>query len=94
MNTHAKNRRPSVTTGSIRAMLLQIADEREGKSFCPSEAARALSDDWRPLMQPIREQGACLTAEGLLRCTQRGQDCDPLSARGAIRFSKAQPGGS
>ena len=82
-----KTAMPSVSATAIRAMLLRFAAEREGKTFCPSEVARSLTDDWRPLMPSIREGGAHLVAKGQLRCTQRGQSCDPLSARGAIRFS-------
>ena len=78
---------PPISTTTIRAMLLRFAAERTGSTFCPSEVARAMAEDWRELMPFIREDGARLVARGSLRCTQRGQGCEPLSARGAIRFS-------
>lgn len=69
-------------------MLLALAEERgPGATFCPSEAARRLSEDWRPLMPAVRARGALLQAGGRLRCTQKGVDVDPLEARGPIRFA-------
>lgn len=69
----------------IAAALLALAAERgAGKSFCPSEAARRLSDDWRPLMPEIRRVGADLG----LRATQKGEPVDPRVAKGPIRFQQ------
>jgi hypothetical protein len=76
------------STDAIRETLLRLARERGPDStFCPSEAARALATDWRPLMPSVREEAAALLAEGALRCTQRGQPADPLTARGPIRLA-------
>jgi hypothetical protein len=72
---------------AIRAALLKLAAER-ATTFCPSEAARALAKDWRPLMQPVREVAAALIDEGELLCTQRGETADPLTAKGPIRLSR------
>ncbi len=69
----------------IKAVLLTLAAERTGRTFCPSEAARALADDWRPLMPDIRRVAATLP----LIATQKGQPVDPLTAKGPIRLSKA-----
>lgn len=74
---------------SIRAKLLELARNRhEGATFCPSEAARALSDDWRPLMPQVRSVAATLLEAGQLICTQRGIPVHPLTARGAIRLAR------
>ncbi|MEL6644337.1 MAG: DUF3253 domain-containing protein [Pseudomonadota bacterium] len=71
------------TDDEISAALMTLAHERgASKSFCPSEAARALSDDWRPLMPEIRRVAATLP----LIVTQRGAPVDPLTARGPIRL--------
>lgn len=73
----------------IRAKLLELAAERgPDKTFCPSEAARSLSSDWRPLMEPVRKEAAQLVKQGKLVCTQRGKPVDPLLAHGAIRLSQ------
>ena len=39
----------------LQAAILALLDGRVG-SVCPSEVARALADDWRPLMQPARRR--------------------------------------
>lgn len=68
----------------IAEVLMALALERSpGKSFCPSEAASRLAEDWRPLMPRIRAVAATLP----LRATQRGKDVHPHSARGPIRLS-------
>ncbi|MEO1704347.1 MAG: DUF3253 domain-containing protein, partial [Pseudomonadota bacterium] len=71
------------TDREIRAALLSLATARAPKTFCPSEVARALADDWRPLMPRVRELAR---AEGLI-ATQRGAPVDAVTARGPIRLS-------
>jgi len=72
------------TDGDIAETLLALAAERgPGKSFCPSEAARRLSPDWRALMPELRRVAASLP----LIATQRGVPVDPVTARGPIRLS-------
>ncbi|WP_254898963.1 DUF3253 domain-containing protein [Thalassococcus arenae] len=68
---------------AIAAELMRLAQARgTGKSFCPSEVARALANDWRPLMPRIRE----IAAQVPLQATQRGKPVDPVKARGPIRL--------
>lgn len=74
----------------IRSTLLALASARGGRSFCPSEAARALADDWRPLMPAIRQCAADLATLGLLTATRRGQPVSPLAPGGPIRLSLPQ----
>ena len=72
----------------IATVLLALAEARGAtRSFCPSEAARRLSADWRPLMPNVRRVGA----EVGLRATRKGIEIDPLTARGPFRFSKPSP---
>ncbi|WP_152448411.1 DUF3253 domain-containing protein [Roseivivax sp. THAF40] len=74
------------TDEEIAQMLLQLARSRgPGKTFCPSEAARALTSDWRPLMPRIRDVAAALP----LIATQKGIPVDPVNARGPIRLRLA-----
>ena len=76
----------------IREVLMQLASERRaGCTFCPSEAARRLSADWRPLMSRVREVAAELMEEGKLVCMQRGEPAHPLATRGAIRLAIRVP---
>ena len=68
----------------IRAALIDLALQRgRGKSFCPSEAARALAPDWRPVMPEVRRVAASLPE---LEATQKGRPVDPLTAKGPIRL--------
>lgn len=79
---------------AIRAVLTDLALRRgAGRSFCPSEAARALAADWRPLMPAVRRVAAAMQAEGALRATQRGAPADPAAARGPIRLALPDPCG-
>lgn len=68
----------------IAQILMSLAQARgPSKSFCPSEAARRLSDDWRPMMGRVRR-----VALGLpLVATQKGRKVDMRHVRGPIRFS-------
>jgi hypothetical protein len=72
-----------VTEDRIAEVLMDLAHQRgRGATFCPSEAARALSSDWRPLMPEVRRVATALP----LRATQKGRPVDPLTARGPIRL--------
>jgi hypothetical protein len=67
----------------IADVLLDLAHQRGvGKTFCPSEAARRLSDDWRPLMPEVRRVAAKLD----LVASQKGVPIDPMTAKGPIRL--------
>ena len=62
----------------IADVLLDLAHQRGvGKTFCPSEAARRLSDDWRPLMPEVRRVAAKLD----LVASQKGVPIDPMTAK-------------
>jgi hypothetical protein len=71
----------------VAAVLMDLAHRRgRGASFCPSEAARALAQDWRALMPEVRRVAAVLAAEGRLQATQKGRPVHPTAARGPIRL--------
>ena len=73
----------SMTDDEIAAVLTALASKRGvGKTFCPSEAARTLSDDWRALMPDVRRVAAGLP----LVATQKGHVVDVARARGPIRL--------
>jgi hypothetical protein len=73
-----------------RAAILALLDERaSGATICPSEVARALSDDWRPLMDDVRAAAADLVTEGKVEVTQGGSVVDLASARGPVRLRRA-----
>ena len=69
---------------AIRAAILDLALRRgAGASFCPSAVARALADDWRPLMPAVRQAAAGMDG---IEATQRGRPVDPRTAVGPIRL--------
>lgn len=72
----------------IARVLEALARRRgTGRSFCPSEAARALApEDWRGLMPEVRRVAADLQRAGRLQATQKGRPVDPDTARGPIRL--------
>ena len=74
-----------------RTILGLLSERRDGATICPSEAARALGDDWRPLMQPVRDVAAVMADEGRLEVTQKGEVVDVREARGPIRLRLPPP---
>ena len=58
---------------------------RPGMTICPSQAARALADDWRPLMPEVRAAAYAMADRGELEVTQRGEPVG-RDARGPIRL--------
>jgi hypothetical protein len=71
-----------------RTLLAQVAARGAGRSICPSEVARALSADWRPIMPQVRGVARDLARSGRVLITQGGQPCDPDEPlRGPIRLT-------
>ena len=57
------------------------------KTVCPSEVARHLAPDWRPLMEPVRERVRVLARAGRIDITQASEAIDPNADwRGPIRL--------
>lgn len=68
----------------IAAVLTELALRRgRGKTFCPAEAAKALSPEWRGLMGEVRRVAA---RHPDVVATQKGMPVDPVTARGPIRL--------
>ena len=80
----------AVTDAQIEATILDLLAQRDpGKTICPSDAARALADDFRPLMAPVRRVARDLVARGEIEVTQKGRVVDIDAARGAIRLRRS-----
>ena len=70
--------------------ILSLLEQRDpGKTICPSEVARALDDDFRPLMDVVRDAAVELRRRGVIEVTQGGRPVDPAAARGPIRLRRA-----
>lgn len=67
-------------------ILRRVAERGPGKSICPSEVARALAEDWRPLMGPVRQAAFALARAGQLEVLRKGRPVSPEDARGVIRL--------
>lgn len=82
------------TGDEIRRRILDLLARRAASStICPSEVARSFSkraEEWRPLMQPVRDVAATLVEEGEIEVTQKGEVVDLNEAKGPIRLRKVQ----
>jgi uncharacterized protein DUF3253 len=63
-----------------------LARTGTGKTICPSDVARSMADDWRPLMDPTRAVARRLVDAGEAEITQHGEVVDLASAKGPIRI--------
>lgn len=74
----------------LEAAITRLLDARDaGKTICPSEAARAVSEDgWRDLMEPARRAARRLVAAGEIVITQGGRVVDGATAKGPIRLRR------
>lgn len=64
-----------------------LAARDEGKTICPSDAARALAgSEFRPLMDDVRRVAFGMVDAGELIVTQKGSVVDGRTARGPIRL--------
>lgn len=85
---------------ALESRILALLEARgEGRTICPSEAAREVfaethpdaaggSEGWRELMEPARRAAARLVESGAVVVTQRGEVVDLATARGPIRLRR------
>jgi hypothetical protein len=70
-------------------ILTLLAARAATSSICPSDVARdAAPDDWRPLMEPVRQAARRLRAAGRVEITQGGEPVDPDAVTGPIRIRR------
>lgn len=72
----------------LREAILSLVEKRgDGKSICPSEAARAVApQDWRRLMRLVRAEAVALAMAGKVAILRKGKPVDPLDFRGVYRI--------
>jgi hypothetical protein len=73
------------------AILELLAESGEGKTICPSDAAKRVGGtasrrDWEGLMQPTREAARRLVKAGRIVVMQNGRVVDAERAKGALRL--------
>lgn len=77
-----------------RAIFKLLAARDEGKTICPSEAARSVdSEGWRGLMPQVRTTAIGLAREGRLVITRHGKPADPDAFKGVYRLRLPNVGG-
>jgi hypothetical protein len=71
----------------IRSAILDLLTDRDpSSSMCPSEAARAVFDEWREHMDDVREIAAEMQDRGEIYATQGEDRVDIRGASGPIRL--------
>ena len=83
-----RGKKPGAAGDALEAAILALLGQRaRGSTLCPSEVARVEGgDNWRTLMEPVREAARRLVAAGRLDITQGGRPVDPSTAKGPIRL--------
>lgn len=67
-------------------ILAQTEARGPGKSICPSDVARKLADEWRPLMHSVRQASVRLAEAGRIEILRKGKPIDPAAVHGVIRL--------
>jgi len=58
-----------------------------GKTICPTEAARAVSEDnWRSLLKDVRAEAVRLAKSGEISIYRKGRPVDPDAFKGVYRL--------
>lgn len=83
-----RKRKGQAGDGTLEQRIIEVLSARaRDATICPSEIAMVMApDDWRPLMEPVREAARRLVASGVLDITQGGRVVDGSTARGPIRL--------
>ena len=78
------------TEDRLEQVIDELLDARaDGKTICPSEAARALGGkEWRDLMPAAREAAARMADRGEVVVMQKGVEVGARTARGPIRIGR------
>lgn len=73
------------------AILSLLEARGQGKTICPSEAAREVwPQSWRDQMERTREAARRLVSREEVEITQKGRVVDPSTAKGPIRIGLAR----
>ena len=67
-------------------ILAQTLARGMDKSICPSEVARGLAEEWRPLMGFVRQAAVRLAQAGQIEILRKGKPIDPTETHGVIRL--------
>ncbi|MFB6346570.1 MAG: DUF3253 domain-containing protein [bacterium] len=83
---------PANDKDELRDLILELTAKRgPDKTICPSEAARAYTDDWRDLMPVVRTAAGELQQQGKIKVLQDGNPVDIEAASGPVRLQFNPP---
>ncbi|MET0767872.1 MAG: DUF3253 domain-containing protein [Aeromicrobium sp.] len=70
-----------------RRILVLLESRPRTSTICPSDVARDIApDDWRPLMEPVRQAAGRLVDRGKVEITQQGSVVNLATVKGPIRI--------
>jgi hypothetical protein len=82
----------TIPPADLAAEIMRQTTERGlNASICPSEVARALAEEWRPLLGPVRLAAFALALDGRIEILRKGKPVDPFGVRGVIRLRLRDP---
>lgn len=71
----------------VELTIMDLLSRRQiGATICPSEVARKLAKDWRPLMEHVRNVADDMVQNGKLEITQGGRVVGLNTVKGPIRI--------
>jgi hypothetical protein len=73
-----------MTDAEVAAAIRARLAGRAPRTICPSEVARDLASDWRPLMPRVRAVAAAMSD---VVATRRGVPVDPEAQGGPVRLA-------
>lgn len=79
----------------VREAILSLVEARgPGKTICPTEAAREVSEEkWRRALQDVRAEAVRLAKAGDIAIYRKGKPVDPDSFKGVYRLGLPGKGG-
>ena len=82
--TASNSEKPNV----VRAAILDLVTLRGvGKTICPTEAAKAVSEEsWRRVLKDVRAEAVRLAKSGDISIYRKGRPADPDSFKGVYRL--------
>ena len=73
------------------AILALVTERGVGKTICPTEAARAVSEDrWRKALNDVRAEAIRLAKAGEIVIYRKGKPVDPDTFKGVYRLGLPQ----
>jgi hypothetical protein len=70
-----------------RRILVLLESRSRTSTICPSDVSRDIApDDWRPLMEPVRQAAGRLVDRGVVEITQQGSVVNLATVKGPIRI--------